>query len=338
MKIVADENIPLVEHYFGQGTELLLKPGRSISQNDVFDADILLVRSITKVNEVLLHDTTVKFVGSTTAGADHLDTEWLDSQQIAWSVAAGCNAVAVAEYVICVVAALQAQGLLCEKILRAAVIGAGHVGSLVVTQLQALGFDVLVYDPLRKDENFHSVQWQELENLDLICLHTPLTHDGSHPTFHMIDKQFLEKQKANCVLLNAGRGAVVAFDDLKKYGKHLIWCFDVWEHEPDIDNDVLQQAMIATPHIAGYSMQAKYRGVEMIYQVALNEGLITKAVSPIPMPTRKISGNFSNWREKALAIYDPRVTTKYMKSGMQQFDEMRKYFVERCEFEFVKIP
>jgi erythronate-4-phosphate dehydrogenase len=149
MKIVADENIPLVEHYFGGSGELLLKPGRSITRDDLFDADILLVRSVTRVNKLLLHDTPVRFVGSTTAGADHMDTEWLDQSGILWNTATACNAMAVAEYVVCVVASLQMQGMLAFSNVRAGVIGVGHVGRLVVEKLRLLGFDAIECDPFR---------------------------------------------------------------------------------------------------------------------------------------------------------------------------------------------
>ena len=90
--------------------------GVAISAQDVKDADILIVRSITHVDEKLLADSNVKFVGSVTAGADHFDTQWLDEAGIAWSVAAGFNAPPVADYVVSVVAALQNKQLLAMQI------------------------------------------------------------------------------------------------------------------------------------------------------------------------------------------------------------------------------
>jgi erythronate-4-phosphate dehydrogenase len=342
MKIVADENIPLLDHYFGSHSELLLKPGRLITRDDLFDADILLVRSVTKVNELLLHNTPVKFVGSTTAGADHLDTEWLDHAGIAWDVAAGCNALAVSEYVICVIAALQKQGLLLQAKMRAGVVGVGNVGRLVVDKLQKLGFEVIQYDPLRAEheENFASVSWDEMQDLDFISLHTPLTYQGAYPTHHLIEKSFLQRQKPGCVLLSAGRGEVVSFEDLKQYGKHLHWCLDVWENEPLIDLDVLVEALIATPHIAGYSVESKLRGIEMIYQIAIEKNVVPEStVLPVlspeyENPVKKI--NMSNWRDAVLQIYDPQETTTIMKKvlseGLASFDYLRKNFPERHEF------
>src|SRR3990167_2243014 len=127
MKIVADEHIPLVQDYFSGYGELCLQSGRAIKASDVRDADLLLVRSITPVNEALLTGSRVKFVGSVTAGYDHLDTKWLDKMGIAWCVTSGFNAPPVADYVVSVLAALKEQGLLSDKKIKAAVIGVGNV-------------------------------------------------------------------------------------------------------------------------------------------------------------------------------------------------------------------
>lgn len=340
MKIVADENIPCLEHYFG-ACELVLKPGRAITRDDLFDANMLIVRSITKVDALLLHDTPVKFVGSTTAGFDHLDTTWLDQAGIQWSVATGCNANAVAEYVVCAIAALQKQGLLTQKNLRAAVIGVGNVGKRVAEKFAVLGFEVLQYDPLRaENENeFKSVSFEEINHVDFISIHTPLTRHGKFPTFHLIDKTFLNRQKNQCVLLNAGRGEVVSFSDLKQYGKHLNWCFDVWENEPHIDHDVLQSSLIATPHIAGYSIEAKIRGIDMIYQAALERQLIAPSVHPgLEHSLQKIQMNdCHDWRDVMLKIYDPMHTTQQLKNHPETFDLLRKHFQERHELSGIEM-
>jgi erythronate-4-phosphate dehydrogenase len=346
MKIVADENIPLLEHYFGAQGQLVCKPGREITRNDLLDADILLVRSVTTVNQALLKGTRVKFVGSATIGADHLDTAWLDLAGIEWYVAVGCNGTAVVEYVIAVLAALQKQKLLAGPNLRAGVIGVGAIGSRVAEKLSALGFSVLLCDPFRllHEKNFPGVFLEDFVDLDLITLHTPLTYHGAYPTYHLIEKEFLQRQKPGCVLLNTGRGPVINFKQLKKYGEALVWCLDVWEQEPQIDLTVLQRALIATPHIAGYSVQSKYRGIKMVYEAALRHGVIAgPAVAPVNYPEKTLSLNGAtvDWREAVLQIYDPMVTTQQMKQrvskNIKEFDVMRKDFLERHELQFITL-
>jgi erythronate-4-phosphate dehydrogenase len=234
MKIIADENIPAIKQYFGGGNELILKHGRDISRLDLLDADALLVRSVTPVNSALLHDTPVKFVGSVATGIDHLDTTWLNQANIAWYAARGFNAVAVMEYVIAVVAALQKSGCVPLHALRVGVIGVGTIGKLVVEKLKLLGCDVIQCDPFRAraESGFAGVALADLHDLDLVTVHTPLTHHGDFPTFHLIGQDFLQRQKKNCVLINTARGAVVDFAALKQWGKDLFWCLDVWENEP----------------------------------------------------------------------------------------------------------
>ncbi|HSW69657.1 MAG TPA: 4-phosphoerythronate dehydrogenase [Gammaproteobacteria bacterium] len=336
MKIVADENIPLVENFFSGHGELLLKPGRLISRTDLADANILLVRSVTRVDQELLKNTAIKFVGSVTSGADHIDIEFLNANNISWSAAQGCNAVAVSEYVVCVAAALQKMNFLQDKKIRAAVVGVGKIGQLVVDKFKILGFDVILCDPFQRD--IISTAFEDLEDLDLISFHTPLTKTGDYPTFQLVQKAFLQKQKKNCILLNAGRGEVFSFDQLKKYGQDSVWALDVWENEPNIDIEVLKKTLIATPHIAGYSIQSKYRGIEMIYQAACDKNIISKQAVDIPVyPVKKISADFAkDWRDVVLSIFDPMKATEKMKME-NGFDEMRKKFSDRYEFKFVEL-
>ena len=269
MKIIADKDIPYIENYFSRDFDLILKSGRHITKNDVKEADILLVRSVTTVNSNLLSGTRVKFVGTVTSGHDHLDTIWLDQAGIAYAAAKGFNAPAVADYVVSVIAALQKKGIQSNTKMKAAIIGVGDIGHLVERYLKKLNYETLLCDPLRAhhETDFVSHSLDDIEDVDLISLHVPLTRDKNHPTFHFIDKHFLRRQRKDCVLLNASRGAVIHTDDLLSHGQHLHWCFDVWEHEPYINKAILKHTLIATPHIAGYSRQSKLRGIDLIYQL-----------------------------------------------------------------------
>jgi erythronate-4-phosphate dehydrogenase len=349
MKIVADEQIPFVTDYFGAYGELVLKAGRDISRDDVKDADILLVRSITRVDEKLLADTNVKFVGSVTAGADHLDTAWLNQANIKWSVAHGFNAPPVADYVVSVVAALQRKQTLGQSNMRAAVIGVGNVGQLVADRLALLHFDVIHCDPLREkfDARFHSVNLNAIEDVDLISIHVPLTTGGEHPTHHFIDKNFLQRQKPNTVLLNASRGAVIDSQMLMLHGTHLHWCFDVWENEPHVDKNMLNRALIATPHIAGYSVQSKIRGIDMIYRAACDQEIISPGrLSPLALPHQDLffSGTNHHWQDVVMGVFNPLIMTAMMRTqllpdeaGGEEFDAMRNKFTYRHEFGFTKV-
>ncbi len=349
MIIVADAHIPFVEAYFGAYGELQLIPGRAINSAHVQNADVLLVRSITHVNENLLQDSRVKFVGSVTAGADHLDTKWLDAAGISWSIAAGFNAPPVADYVVSVIAALQHKHLLAKEKIQVGVIGVGHVGRLVVERLKWLNMDIHLCDPIRaqQEKDFVSVSMDEMHDLDLISVHVPLTRGGQHATHHFINQAFLSRQKPGCILLNASRGAVIDSQALLQWGSHLQWCFDVWEHEPTILPAILEKALIATPHIAGYSMQAKIRGIEMLYRLACRKNIIEpQTIAPITMPQQQLvfTDKKLQWEEIVLGVFNPWSITTMMRTLLMPnttsghlFDEMRNQFNNRHEFAYTHI-
>jgi erythronate-4-phosphate dehydrogenase len=350
LKIIADQQIPGVTELFSAWGEVVQLPGRSITHEHVADADILLVRSITPVNQILLHNSRIKFVGSGTAGINHMDIDWLQHNHIAYATAKGCNAIAVAEYVVCCVAALQKQGLLTGNKLRAGVVGMGHVGTEVVQRLKTLGFELLGNDPPRaqQEPDFISTPLSDFQNLDLICLHTPLTTTGEHPTHRLIGKDFLQRQRPGCVLLNAGRGEVIAIDELWQYGQHLVWCLDVWPHEPAIDLALANQAKLATPHIAGYTAQAKWRAVLMLYQAAQWALQLPRQLplsNPLAVTTPlELSMTTPTWQDTVLAIYDPWHDTEITRSALLNcgnllgkcFDDLRQHHPQRYEFNNVR--
>lgn len=348
MKIVADSHIPFIKDFFG-AYDLILKSGREIAAKDVQDATILLVRSITHVDEKLLSGSSVQFVGSVTAGADHVDTAWLDAAGIAFVKAQGFNAPAVADYIVSVIACLQKKKILETISLKAAVIGVGHVGRLVVNKLQALNINTLTTDPIRAavQPDFISTPLDELADLDLILLHVPLTRKNAHPTYHFIGTDFLRRQKKGCILINASRGAVIDDEALMQAGQHLTWCLDVWSHEPNINQAVLEKAFIATPHIAGYSIQSKIRGVQMIDQALRDKKIISATSSSlIEMPHQHLT--FSDqplqWQDIILGIFNPFLMTEMMRTQLlsvspigQAFDGLRHQFNYRHECAFTSV-
>lgn len=339
MKILADMQVHDVDKYFAQHGEVIKKSGRDICREDVLDADILLTRSITCVNQGLLKSTAVKFVGSATGGADHIDAPYLKSQNIAWSVAPGCNALSVADYVVSCIARLQLDGKL-KQHPKVGVVGVGHIGKQVVDRLQRLRFTIFQNDPLRAkvESNFPHVDLQAISQCDLVCVHVPLTASGAYCTHHLVDAQFLKRLKPGCVLLNAARGAVIDFSALANLSDHLTLCLDVWEGEPLINVDILKRATIATPHVAGYAVESKARGTYMIYQAACE---IFSWPLPAPFLTNTESLDLSqdDWRQAVLKVYDPIEDTIRMKETLladnvnikHAFDRLRMEYPERHE-------
>lgn len=266
MKIVADENIPLVEEFFQDFGDVVRLPGRQMRQEDLRDADALLVRSVTQVNAALLADTSVRFVGTCTIGVDHLDADFMNINDIRYASAPGCNANSVVEYVYAALCHLDVNWLP----LKVGIIGCGNVGGLLHRRLRAQGVDCYCYDPfLTEQQNPDLTSLEAVLACDIVSMHTPLTVTGEHPSFHLIGARELEQLKPGAVLLNCGRGPVIDNQALLRHlrnGKDLKVVLDVWEPEPEISLPLLERVALGTPHIAGYSYDGKLKGTEMIYK------------------------------------------------------------------------
>ena len=273
MKIIADENIPCVEQAFASLGEVTLLPGRGMQPGQVHDADILLVRSVTSVDQALLQDSAVCFVGSATIGFDHVDRAWLQQQGIGFSTAPGSNAVSAAEYVVSALLLMAQRKGFDLKQKTVGIIGCGNVGSRLRSRLAALGMRSMVNDPPLQAQGGHDdfVSLDEVLQADVISVHVPYTRDGLHPTHHLVDAAVLQKLPTDALFINTSRGAVTDNDALNRLlGERadLSVVLDVWEGEPAINTQLLERVCIGTPHIAGYSLDGKLRGTEMIYRAA----------------------------------------------------------------------
>jgi erythronate-4-phosphate dehydrogenase len=271
MLIVADENIPLLDAFFEHFGEIRRVPGRSIDRATVEQADVLLVRSVTRVDRELLEGSKVRFVGTCTIGTDHLDLDYFQQAGITWSSAPGCNARGVVDYVLgslLTLAEIEGADLTQRTY---GVVGAGEVGGRLVKVLQGLGWKVLVCDPPRQAAeggDYVSLE-QIIEQCDVISLHTPLTRRGAQPTWHLFDEKRLNQLKPGTWLINASRGPVVdnrALRQVLLQREDLQAVLDVWEAEPEVDVALAELCVLATPHIAGYSLDGKQRGTAQIYQ------------------------------------------------------------------------
>ena len=350
MKIVVDENMPFVAPLFGDFADVVPLPGRTLSPEDVKDADALLVRSVTQVNSALLSGSQVSFVGSATIGTDHLDIPWLEQQGICWTNAPGCNALAVADYVVSSLYQLSDlfQCPLAERTFG--IVGVGNVGRRVQQRLEGLGLSVLLCDPFRQenepDQNFVSLD-ELLAGADTLCLHTPLTQSGAYPTYHLLGADELEKLKPGTWLLNAGRGPVI---DNKALLKHcqtatspLGLVLDVWEDEPVVDAKLAEFAHIATPHIAGYSLDGKARGTFMLYEALCDHiGRVAdkRLADLLPALTLDMQQFLAEPDAVALmqSIYSPKGDDQRFRASLlmdnqpEAFDQLRKTYPVRREF------
>ncbi len=347
MNIVADENIPFAEKLFSNLGKVILAPGRTLSNADLNEADILLTRSVTQVNSSLLSGTRVQFVGTCTIGTDHIDKNYLSQSKINFASAPGCNAFGVVQYDICALAYL---GKL-DKKLKYAVVGCGNVGGRVYRALKEMGFDCIGVDPNLDCSIIPDLApFEDIFECDVICMHTPLIRGSHYPTESLIGAKELAQLKAGAILLNAGRGECidnVALLEHMKSDTNLRLVLDVWAHEPNINAELFEFVEIGTPHIAGYSYEGRVNGSIMIFEsLALHLGKSRDwIVEKIDELKREVYGtpvdlDAASINDLVLSTYDIKKDHDNLSAALNElpasFDALRKFYFKRREFSHYK--
>ena len=317
MKIVCDQYIPFLVETVRKGwpeVEIYPMKPEEIDASAVHDADVLVIRTRTKANAELLRGSSVRLVCTATIGYDHIDTAWLDAQGIRWTACPGCNAQAVCDYIEEVLEELPAFSLsLPLNASSIGIVGVGHVGTLVARMAERRGLTVLLNDPPKGiGESLDSIA----QKCDIITFHTPLTHEGEYPTYHLCDEAFLAKTKSETLIINAARGGIVDEQALLRSGRPFV--LDTWEGEPHISPEVARAAQRASMHIAGYSLEGKRNATGMCLD-AIAEKFRLPQLSCVPSSLSH-GDNTPGWLERV---------SRQLQSSPQQFEYLRKQYVLR---------
>ncbi|VFS48439.1 Erythronate-4-phosphate dehydrogenase [Moellerella wisconsensis] len=349
VKILVDENMPYAEVLFSRLGEVKAIPGRPIPVAELRHADALMVRSITKVDPALLAGTPVKFVGTATAGFDHVDIDGLTQAGIGFSSAPGCNAIAVVEYVFSALMMLAQRDNFDLRDKTVGIIGVGNVGGRLAARLKAWGVKTLLCDPPRHDkgdkEDFLPFE-QLLAEADVLTFHTPLNKSGEYRSYHLLNEPALEKLPDETIIINASRGEVVDNQALLKQlkaGRKFSVILDVWEPEPNLSIELMALVDIATPHIAGYSLEGKARGTTQVFEaysqfLGLSHQVELSDLLPVPeFDTVTLRGELTQDRLKRLIhlVYDVRrddAPLRKVAAMAGEFDKLRKNYPERREW------
>lgn len=349
MKIYADEQMPLVQQFFAEFGEICLFNGRALPADAIADADILLVRSVTQVNEALLaQNSRLQFVGTATIGMDHIDQVYLKQRQIPFYSAPGCNAQSVVEYVLSSLFFLaeKYQWNLSEKVVG--IVGVGNIGRRLVKALQALQIPFLLSDPIRAaaEPDFPHIPFENLcQQADILTFHVPMTKTGPYASWHLLNQQTLTMLKPDCAVINAARGSVIDNQALlaeAQAGHQRPLVLDVWEQEPDILLPLLPYLDIATAHIAGHSIEGKARGTEMLYRqwcLQQQKPIKYQLANFLPQPVIekiRISQKFGlpDVQKLVRMVYDVRRDDSLFRYYIRRngFDWLRKTYPARREF------
>lgn len=330
MKIIIEKNIPFIKGMLDNVAEVSYMAPDEINAAAMRDADALVTRTRTRCDASLLEGSKCRFIATATIGTDHIDLDYCRSHGITVKNAPGCNAPAVAQYVFAVIAALR--GL--DTGFTLGVVGAGHVGSIIVDWAKDMGINTLVCDPPRADaegkEGFTDME-EIARKCDVITFHTPMTRDGKYPTFHLLDRNLVDKMERKPLIINSARGPVTDTQALL-YGLHSgkIGCaaIDCWENEPGISPELLDLAAVATPHIAGYSLEGKIRATRM----SLDSLTSHFGLPNVEMAEKVPEGAATGVTLASVASsYNPLDDTEALKSSPESFEKLRNTYNYRDE-------
>ena len=361
LKWVIDDVIPHTAALKALMGDVAVLPGRDITPATISEADILLVRSITPVNESLLAGTSVQFVGTATAGVDHFDIEAIERLGVAWSAAPGSNAVSVVEYVLC---ALATAGWF-ERVMTGCpvgLVGLGQVGERLARRLSDLGCQVLAYDPLRVDwpSGIRRVELEEILRQPVISLHANLHDQRAHASRGLLDADraeqmiaALSKREDGGLLINAGRGDLMTLEALS----HLVdspWTLilDTWPGEPSLSADLLSRCDWVSPHIAGHSIKARENGSDLLAAAVARWAGVDAPALPEPFEpvgfesSREIDGargdmdrDVTEWmteflRQQSILPREDARLREAAAAGLTsvEFDQLRKSYQQPAEW------
>ncbi len=260
MRVVIDRGIPFLDGVIEPYAEVAYLSPEEIRPEAVRDADALIIRTRTHIDKELLEGSRVRFVATATIGYDHIDQDYCRKADIYWTSCPGCNAQAVCDYVEEAITSFKSgEGL------TIGIVGYGHVGKRVAQMAERKGYRVLLSDP---PLGIGMSLKQMAPHCDILTFHTPLTHEGEYPTYHLCNADILCLCKPDVLLINAARGGVIDEQVLLAHliassPHHLIASIDCWEGEPEINKTLLQHVDLASFHIAGYSIQGKMQASKM---------------------------------------------------------------------------
>ena len=353
IKIIADDKIPFLKGVLEPYADVTYLPGKQITRDVIMNADALLIRTRTKCTDTLLKGTRVKFIGTATIGFDHIDTQYCEKNKIKWINAPGCNSFSVQQYIAAALLKIASEFRFSLKDKTIGIIGVGNVGSKIEKFAKILGMKVLLNDPPRArkegEKAFNSLD-KILYESDIVTVHVPLNVVGEDRTYNLFNETSFKKMQKDAWFFNSSRGEVTdtaALKELLRSGKLGGAVIDVWENEPDIDQELMAKAFIATPHIAGYSTDGKANGTAMVvnslckyFEISLKNWYPENVPQPAS-PEITIDGKGKSEediiREAVFKTYNIAVDDLKLRFSPSDFEKQRGEYPLRREFTSYKI-
>lgn len=330
MRVVIDTAIPYIKGILEPYSEVIYLPAKEITADVVRNADALIIRTRTKCDRSLLDGSAVKFIATATIGTDHIDQDYCATHNIKVCSAPGCNARGVLQWASATLHHITTSDKRQPESYTLGVVGVGNVGSLVSEYAHRWGFRVMECDPpreAREGGEFYTID-EIAKVCDIITLHTPL----DNTTYHLVNNELISKMRPDAIIINASRGEVVDNRAVAESGHQYI--FDVWESEPNIEQRILKGATLATPHIAGYSVQGKANATAMVVN-ALSRHFDLPLNNWYPEGVKRTTPRPISWSELCDTITrycDIEKESLLLKNSPQDFEHMRNSYNYREEY------
>lgn len=339
--IIIDDHIPFIKGTLDHAADVHYLASSDITRRKLLEtkADALIIRTRTHCNAALLDGTNIRLIATATIGTDHIDTDYCASAGIAWTNAPGCNARSVAQYVGSALALCAHEEGSCLSDKTIGIVGHGHVGTEVERLAKLLNMNILLCDPFKAADT--PDRYVDITTIaaqsDIITLHTPLTHDGLHPTYQLINSDILHKMPRRPIIINAARGGVVDETALLDALRHNIVSqavIDCWENEPEINAELLDRAIIATPHIAGYSADGKCNATSQVLRAISDHYGIAVQTSDTLSPCLQVSAADA-LPQTLLKNYPIYRDSMALKSSPSVFEYLRNHYPIRREIDII---
>ncbi|MFI3297308.1 MAG: 4-phosphoerythronate dehydrogenase [bacterium] len=347
-RFVIDKNIPYIRGIFDEVADVTYLCASDIIPKNIADINALIVRTRTKCNASLLAGSTVEAIATATIGTDHIDTEYCDNNHIKWQNAPGCNATSVSQYFASAIAEWSKYTDDTIEGKTVGIVGYGHIGRKIEKVAKSIGLKILYNDPplaqltnyTDKDSCCTDIEFVDLETIarecDIITFHTPLTYKGEHHTYHLADSHFFDKiSDKKPLIINAARGGIIDEVELIRHidsGKINACIIDCWENEPAINTELMKRALIATPHIAGYSADGKNNATHQVVKF-ISEHFNIKPNTVESLSKKRVSyTSIDELMNLFLNTYNIKNDSEKLKENHTKFEELRSSYPERREY------
>lgn len=335
---------------------MLFDPAEGLP-DDLHRAQGLLIRTVNSITPQTLPviPGSLSFIGTGSSGTDHVDRNYLQKKGIAFADAAGCNARSVAEYIAASLLIWSEREQKSLRNLSVGIVGVGHVGFQVQKILGELDSDIQTvrYDPprARRESSFSSATLDQLLQTDILTFHTPLTTEGDYPTYHWLDGKKFSNHSFE-LIINTARGGIVdeqALLEARQEGSVNCFILDVWEDEPEICLRTAEKAYLTTPHIAGYSVQAKQNASKFVADALLAHFNLDQKKQPLEPSMQQVDDpvdHFNDLAEVMESLHPIRTYEAELRHILRNksrvrgrlFNKLRAEFPLRHEFSHIRLP